>query len=63
MRPHVNGVDLLLALVVDPRLDQIFGKDAALQQEVVIGFQRVDDRLQRAGRLRHLGRLLGSQVI
>ena len=39
-------VQFLCSLVVEPCLDQVVGEDAALEQEVVIGFQGVQDRLQ-----------------
>jgi hypothetical protein len=41
MRPQPNGIRLVLALVLDERLDQIFAKDIAPQQELVIVSQAI----------------------
>src|SRR5678810_583648 len=54
MRPERHRSDFLLALVVDPRLDQLFAEHVALEHEVVIGFERVQRFAERARRLRHL---------
>jgi hypothetical protein len=44
--PLADLVELLGSLVVEPCFDQVVGEDAALEQEVVIGFQGVQDRFQ-----------------
>src|SRR5690606_31253307 len=56
-------VDLVGPLVGDPRVDEVVGEDAAGLEEVVVGLQAVEHRLQRAGHLRHLRELLGRQVV
>src|SRR5271156_5522569 len=48
MRPQANRVDLVLALPADPGLDQVLAEHAALQEELVIGFERVDRLRERA---------------
>ncbi len=34
-----DGVDFVVLLVADPLVDQVLRKDAAAEQELVIGFQ------------------------
>jgi hypothetical protein len=46
VRPLSDLVELLGSLVVEPCFNQVVGEDAALEQEVVIGLQGVQDRLQ-----------------
>ena len=58
-----DGVDLLFPLVAKPSFDDVFGEDIALQQKCVIGFQRVERLLQRAGCRLDLFRRCGWQVI
>src|ERR1051326_1543134 len=50
--PQPYGVDLVLALPPDPRLDQVLAEHAALRQEGMIGLECVERRVERA---RHLG--------
>src|SRR5205085_7715008 len=52
MRAEPDEVDLVLALVVDPGADQLVAEDAALRQELVIGFERVERLAERARHLR-----------
>src|SRR3954451_20038128 len=52
MRAQPHGVDLVLALPVDPGPDQLFAEHAALEQELVVGFERVERFRQRARNLR-----------
>ncbi|MEN3270424.1 MAG: hypothetical protein V7646_7318, partial [Pseudonocardia sp.] len=49
VRAQADLVDLLGPLVVEPGVDQVVGEDAALDEEVVIGLQGVQDRLSDAG--------------
>src|SRR5258708_32205548 len=56
VRPEPDGVNLVTALVVEPGLDQVRGKHAALEQELVIGLEVVEHCLERA---RNLGDGLG----
>src|SRR5436305_11185285 len=62
MRPQADRVDLLGALVLDPRLDDVLCEDAALQQELVVGLERVQCLTQRAGHVVELRELLGRQL-
>src|SRR5580704_3244277 len=41
VRPRADGLDLVLHLVVNPGLDQLFAEDISLQQELVVFFERV----------------------
>src|SRR5437870_12792590 len=50
MWPQTKRVDLVLPLVVDPRLDEILGEDVAAREERVILLERVHGLLERAGR-------------
>src|SRR6266496_3056423 len=50
VRPDLNLDQLAGTLVIQVRRDQILGKDAALQQEGIVGLQRVERLGQRAGR-------------
>ena len=59
MRPQAEGIDLLGALVVNPRVEQIVRKYIPLQQKVSILLQVIQRRLQRPGCLRHACPLLG----
>src|SRR5690606_8187648 len=36
MRSQAHGVDLVLALVLDPRLHDVLGEDVALEEELVV---------------------------
>src|ERR1051326_2593679 len=42
MRPHAQRLNLTISLVVDPAFDQLWTENVALQQKVVIGFERLD---------------------
>ena len=52
MRPQPHRIDLVLALVADPGLDEIVGEHPADLQEVVVGLERFESRIQRARHLR-----------
>ena len=41
MRPHAQRLNLTISLVVDPAFDQLWTENVALQQKVVIGFERL----------------------
>src|SRR5258708_35184742 len=51
VRPEPDGVNLVAALVVEPGLDQVRGKHAALEQELVIGPGVVEHCPERARNL------------
>src|SRR3954447_14935604 len=55
--------DLALPLERDPRVDHVGREHVALQQEVVVGFERGKRLVQRTRHLRHLGELLRRQVV
>src|ERR1022692_3165714 len=52
VRAEPDGVDLGGALVGDPRLDQVRGEHAAVEQVLVIGLQGVQPLVQRPRHLR-----------
>src|SRR5215207_5189728 len=56
---EADGVDLVLALVGEPGVDHVLGEHAALEQELVVGLERGQGVVERAGDLRDLGELLG----
>ncbi len=39
VRPDLDDFRFVLALIVDPGVDQLLAKDIALQEEVVIAFE------------------------
>src|SRR5262249_3150448 len=63
VRAQPNGIDLLVAFVIQPSFDHVLGEDIAAQQERVIGLERIQRLLQRAGGRLHLLRLRRRQVI
>src|SRR5215467_14155541 len=42
MRAQPDGVNFLRALVIDVGIEQLLGKDVALQQEGVVFFERIE---------------------
>src|SRR4051812_23220772 len=58
VRAERHVVDLVLPLPCDPGLDQVLAEHAALEQEVVVGLQRVDRLGQRPRNLRDVVCLL-----
>src|SRR5687767_11886686 len=56
--PQARGLDLLLALVVEPHLDRVAGEDVALEQKLVVALQRVERLLERRRHARHVLQLL-----
>ena len=63
MRTKGDLVVLLDALVVDPGLDQVVGKDAAAGQVLVIGFKRIEHFQQRARCALHLALQLRLELV
>src|SRR6516164_5623100 len=63
VRTQPDGIDLLVPLVAEPGFNNVLGEDIAAQQKRVIGFERIQRLLQRAGGGLHLLRLRGRQVI
>ncbi len=63
MRALLERLDLLLALVVEPGLDELRREDVALQQEVVVGLECVEGLLERSGELRDCLGLLGRKLV
>src|SRR5499426_4281245 len=51
MRAQPDGIDLVLPLVLDPRLDEIRGEHVALEEEGVVLLQVVEHDVERAGEL------------
>src|SRR4029077_11555830 len=52
MRAEPHDVRLVLALVVDPRADQVLAEDTAGRQELVIVLERLERLRKRARHLR-----------
>src|SRR5947207_3416506 len=63
VRTQLHRLELLLALVLEPRFDQVFGEDSTLEQELVVGFERVQHFLQTSGRGLHLDLLMRLEVV
>src|SRR5207248_3337437 len=53
MRAQPHRIDLVLALPVDPRLDQALAEHVALRQERVVGLERVQRLRERTGDTLH----------
>src|SRR5205814_975054 len=63
VRPQLYGVDLVLALVGDPGLQEVGREDAALREERVVGLQRIQRLAERAGDLGNLRLDLVEEVV
>src|SRR5712691_3612509 len=63
MRAEPYGVHLVLALVLDPRLDHVRREDVALQQPIVGLLEVVEHDAEVAGELLDLLRLGGRQLV
>src|SRR3989475_2031656 len=63
VRTQLHRLELLLALVLDPGFDQVLGENSALEQKLVVAFERVQDFLQTSGRGLYLGLLVGLELI
>src|SRR5690242_4758421 len=63
VRPDLDRQDLVFALEVDPRLDEVGRENAALGEVFVVFFQPVDHRGELRGRLRDVGGLFGWELV
>src|SRR6185295_10016939 len=63
MRAQANRVGFLLALVVDPSLDDVRSEDLALEEEVVILFEVPQGFVEAARSVRDLGEFFGRQIV
>src|SRR5258708_28396194 len=63
VRPKRHGVDLLLALVFDPGVDDVLREDSAFQQERVVLLERVEGLCQRAWHRLDLRLLLALELV
>src|SRR5690242_17961065 len=63
MRPQRHGIDLLGALVRDPRVDQVRREHPALEQEGVVGLQRGERFTQGPRGVLHVLALFGLEVV
>src|SRR6266545_681703 len=63
MRPQSNRIDLILPLVIDPRVDQILCENVAFEEKVVVFLQGVEDDIERAGKLLDLPSLLRLELV
>ena len=57
-RAQADRVDLVGALLVDPRRDQVVGEDAAGGEELVVGLEGLEHRVERARHLLDVAPLL-----
>src|SRR5882672_9229630 len=62
VRPQADGVDLVLALVLDPALDEVGREDVTLEEPVVALLEVVEHDVERAGQLLDL-LLLGRRQL
>src|SRR3954447_4400575 len=51
VRAQPDRVDLVLPLVLDPRLDQVGGEPPAVDEVLVVDLEPVEDGVQRRGHL------------
>ena len=63
MRTERDGVHLIFLLVVDPGLDEVFGKDITLQQIIMVFLQGIQYLAQRAGGGFNLGFLFRFEFV
>ena len=63
MRPQPHRIHFLTTLVGDPRLDQVFAKYAALQQELVILLEVIERLIQTPRHGSNLGGFLGFEIV
>src|SRR6516225_3065270 len=63
MRTQPDRIDLMLALVLEPRVDDVFGEDVASAQKLVVGLQRLQGFIERTRHLANAPRFLGRQVV
>src|SRR6266446_3418 len=63
MWPQRDGVDILDPLHREPRVDEILGEDATVEQERMVGFERRQRLLQGSRRVLHVLPLRGLEVV
>ena len=63
MRNQRERLQLVLTLVVNPRLNQVLGEDAALEQEVVVSLQSRQSLLQVSRSLLDVLSLFSGQLV
>src|SRR5690606_16112515 len=63
VRAQADRVDLVLALVVDPRPDQVLGEDVALGEIGMVRLQRLQHIRQRGRELGDVLELLRGQLV
>src|SRR5262249_37769580 len=63
VRAQPDRIDLVLPLVLDPRLDEVGREHLALQQELVVLFEVVEHDVERAGKLLDLLLLRRGQLV
>jgi hypothetical protein len=56
---QAHGVDLVLALVADPGLDEVAGKHVTLEEKLVVGLEGVEGLGERARDVGDGGELFG----
>ena len=63
MRTERHGVHLIFLLVVNPGLDQVFGKDITLEQIIMVFLQGIQYLTERAGGGFNLGFLFRFEFV
>src|SRR5439155_23355954 len=63
VRTQPDLIELARALVLEARVDHVLSENHDIQEERVVGLQRVQDLLEGAGNLLHLCRLLGREIV
>lgn len=63
VRTQLERGDLVRALEVDPRLDQVRREDVALEEELVVGLKAVEDGREGGRDLRDARVLLGGELV
>ena len=63
MRTQTDRIDLVLALVVDPRFDEVVGEHTAGLKERVVGFKCVERSFESCRNLRNLGEFFRRKVV
>src|SRR5687768_1337637 len=62
MRSETDGVSFL-ALMADPHVNEVSGKDITFQQELVVFLQIVQSFIKAPGHLRHFGEFFRWQIV
>src|SRR2546423_4839929 len=63
VRSHTHRIYLAFALVADPAVDELRREDLALQEKLVVGFERLERLVERAGQRRHVLEFFGREVV